>query len=90
MGLGFVPGSLNNVSVAGVSLDAKRRYRGGCFYTYAPYHALDLYVRGALAEFFCFVFPAHSLAAKNSWSGRAARSAAVFSLSLGALILTLA
>jgi len=26
------------------------------FYIYAPYHALDLYVRGALAEFYSFVF----------------------------------
>jgi len=26
------------------------------FYVYAPYHALDLYVRGALAEFYAFVF----------------------------------
>jgi len=26
------------------------------FYLYAPYHALDLYVRGALAEFYSFVF----------------------------------
>lgn len=34
--------------------------RAGLFaatlYTYAPYHALDIYVRGALAEFFSFVF----------------------------------
>lgn len=26
------------------------------FYIYTPYHALDLYVRGALAEFYSFVF----------------------------------
>lgn len=26
------------------------------FYIYTPYHALDLYVRGALAEFYAFVF----------------------------------
>ena len=26
------------------------------FYIYAPYHALDIYVRGALAEFYSFVF----------------------------------
>jgi hypothetical protein len=26
------------------------------FYIYAPYHSLDLYVRGALAEFYSFVF----------------------------------
>ncbi len=25
------------------------------FYTYAPYHSVDLYVRGALSEFFSFV-----------------------------------
>ena len=26
------------------------------FYTYAPYHSVDIYVRGALPEFFSFVF----------------------------------
>lgn len=26
------------------------------FYTFAPYHAVDIYVRGAFAEFFAFVF----------------------------------
>lgn len=31
-------------------------FLAAAFYTYAPYHALDAYVRGSLSEFFAFVF----------------------------------
>lgn len=56
MGLGFV------FSAIFIYLLAKEFFGkiGGLvtavFYLYAPYHSVDLYVRGALAEFFTFVF----------------------------------
>ena len=56
MGLGFV------LSAFFMYLWAKKHFGvlaglvSAALYTYAPYHAVDLYVRGAFAEFFSFVW----------------------------------
>jgi len=56
MGLGFV---LSGVFIYFLAKEFFGKVGGlvaAVFYIYAPYHSLDLYVRGALAEFYTFVF----------------------------------
>ncbi|HUS60366.1 MAG TPA: 6-pyruvoyl-tetrahydropterin synthase-related protein [Nevskiaceae bacterium] len=56
MGLGFL---LSGIFIYFLAKEFFGKVGGliaAVFYIYAPYHALDLYVRGALAEFYAFVF----------------------------------
>ena len=56
MGFGFV---LSAVSMYFFVKEMYGKFAGlisAVFYTYAPYHSVDLYVRGALPEFFSFAF----------------------------------
>jgi hypothetical protein len=58
-------------------------------YTYAPYHLVQIYVRGALAEFLALAwFPWVLLAFVKLWDDPKPRRAAWAALALGALILT--
>ena len=58
-------------------------------YTYAPYHLVQIYVRGALAEFLALAwFPWVFLAFVELWDDPRPRRAAWAALALGALLLT--
>ena len=58
-------------------------------YTYAPYHLVQIYVRGALAEFLALAwFPWVLLAFVELWDDPRPRRAAWAALALGALLLT--
>jgi hypothetical protein len=58
-------------------------------YTYAPYHLVQIYVRGALAEFLALAwFPWVLLAFVALWDDPRPRRAAWAALALGALLLT--
>lgn len=56
MGLGFVLSGVFMYLLANQFFNKAAALISAVFYIYAPYHALDLYVRGALAEFYAFVF----------------------------------
>jgi len=59
------------------------------FYTYAPYHAVDAYVRGALAELFAFVWlPLILLAIDKLWNKPKFRWFLTLIASYAALMLT--
>lgn len=56
MGLGFVLSAFFMYLWAKKHFGVLPGFVAAALYTYAPYHAVDLYVRGALAEFFSFVW----------------------------------
>lgn len=56
MGLGFLLSGLFSYLLAKEFFGKSGGLVTAVFYLYAPYHSLDLYVRGALAEFYAFVF----------------------------------
>lgn len=56
MGLGFLLSGIFIYFLAREFFDKAGSLIAAIFYIYAPYHALDLYVRGAFAEFYSFVF----------------------------------
>jgi len=56
MGLGFILSALFMYLWAKKHLGRLGGFVAATLYTYAPYHATDLYVRGAFAEFFSFVW----------------------------------
>lgn len=56
MGLGFFLSGILMYLLAKEFFDKIGGLVAAVFYIYAPYHALDLYVRGAFAEFYAFVF----------------------------------
>lgn len=56
MGLGFILSALFMYLWAKKHLGQLAGFVAAALYTYAPYHATDLYVRGAFAEFFSFVW----------------------------------
>lgn len=61
----------------------------GLVYVYAPYRAVDVFVRGALPEAFSFIFfPLIVFFLNNFIKQKSYRSLFLFSLSLAALILT--
>ena len=61
----------------------------GILYTYAPYHGVDLYVRGALAEFFSFVWiPAIFWTLDQAVEKRSYRWATLSGICFAFLILT--
>lgn len=58
-------------------------------YTYAPYHAVDVYVRGALPEFFSFAFiPAIFLVLLRNSRKQSIGNIVLFGLFVGGIILT--
>ncbi|HVZ12403.1 MAG TPA: hypothetical protein VG965_05215 [Patescibacteria group bacterium] len=60
-----------------------------CAYTFAPYHAVDIYVRGAFAEFFAFVFiPAIFWASYKLYKSSRPIFAIPLAISVGFLILS--
>ena len=56
MGLGFVLSAFFMYLWAKKHFGVLAGFVAAVLYTYSPYHAVDLYVRGALAEFFSFVW----------------------------------
>ncbi|MGE5041281.1 MAG: 6-pyruvoyl-tetrahydropterin synthase-related protein [Candidatus Levyibacteriota bacterium] len=61
----------------------------GIFYTYASYHAIDVYVRGAFAEFYAFVFlPLIFWASYKAATTRKWRYVAIGSLGTAGFILS--
>jgi len=89
MGLGFILSSFF------MFLWVRRHYGviAGIFaaflYTYAPYHAVDLYVRGALSEFFSFVWiPAVFWALDRVVEKKSVNSSLLAGLFLGFVFLT--
>lgn len=56
MGLGFILSGLFSYLLAKEFFGKIGGLVTAVFYIYAPYHSLDVYVRGALAEFYTFVF----------------------------------
>lgn len=56
MGLGFLLASIFMYLWVKNRMGSLAGIVAALLYTYAPYHAVDLYVRGALAEFFSFVW----------------------------------
>ncbi len=56
MGLGFILSGIFIYLLAKEFFGKVGGLGAAAFYIYAPYHALDLYVRGAFAEFYTFVF----------------------------------
>lgn len=62
---------------------------GAMLYTYAPYKAVDVYVRGAMGEFFALVFfPLIFLSIYKLIQTNKLKHIAFFALSLGLLLLT--
>lgn len=89
MGLGFV------FSALAMFIWVKKHYGlipgliAALIYTYAPYHAVDLYVRGALSEFFSFVWiPAIFWAFDECAEKKTFVSASIAGIFLSLLILT--
>ncbi|RIK26939.1 MAG: hypothetical protein DCC52_09805, partial [Chloroflexi bacterium] len=61
----------------------------GVAYLFAPYHVVDLYVRGAMPEFLAFVFPPFVLwAIYQIFSTRRAFYIPLAALAYGGMILT--
>lgn len=56
MGGGFIFAALSMYLFSKELFGKIPGFVASAFYTFAPYHALDLYVRGAVPEFFSFVF----------------------------------
>jgi uncharacterized membrane protein len=56
MGFGFIFSAVSMYFFVREMYGKIAGFVSSVFYTYAPYHSVDLYVRGALPEFFSFVF----------------------------------
>jgi hypothetical protein len=89
MGLGFV---LSGVFIYFLAKEFFGKVGGlvaAVFYIYAPYHSLDLYVRGALAEFYAFVFlPAVFWSTRKLIKEKSLRWVMINSLFLSCLLLS--
>lgn len=89
MGLGFILSALTMFYWVKSILDEKVAIVASVLYTYAPYHSVDLYVRGALAEFFSFIFfPLILLTIKSLFDYKSIKNTILFSLAMSGLILT--
>ena len=89
MALGFILAAISMYFFAKELLDKKSAILAALLYTYAPYHAVDLYVRGALAEFFSFIFfPLGLLGIRKLILAPSINSILFFTFSLSGLILT--
>lgn len=87
--LGFILSALFMYLFARLYLNEIGSLVASVAYTYAPYHAVDVYVRGALPEFWSFVFvPALFWSITKLVQTRGARYIITTSLFIGCLILT--
>ena len=87
--LGFFLASITMFFFVKDLFGSKAGLLAAVFYTYAPYHAVDLYVRGALAEFFSFVmFPLILLTTRRLGKNPNLNNLLLWTLSLSGLILT--
>lgn len=89
MGLGFLIASIGMYLLVKELLNKEGGVIAAVLYTYAPYHSVDIYVRGALAEFFSFVaFPFILLALRNLIKSPKIINSILLTISLSVLILT--
>lgn len=89
MGTGFIISGLTMFFLAKKFVNSKLALLAALLYIYAPYRSLDVYVRGALAESFAFVFyPLILLFIKNLSEKPNLRNLILLSLSTSGLILT--
>lgn len=89
MGLGLVLSSFSLFVLAGKFVSPKSALLASLLYLYAPYRSLDVYVRGALAESFAFVFyPLILFFIFNIFEKKNIRSFLFLSFSFAGLILT--
>jgi hypothetical protein len=93
LGTGLIASALALYALARLYVDRLPALVAACLYAYLPYHLLDLYVRGAVAEFLAFVwFPLILLAFHRLLDETAGRRwitwLAIAGLALAALILT--
>ncbi len=88
-GLGFVLSGLSMFFLARRFFGNVGGFLAAIFYIYAPYHSVDVYVRGALAESWALIFfPLIFLFAYNLSQSPTKKNVALFSLSLAGLFFT--
>lgn len=87
--VGWFASALGMYLFASRALDKNAGLVAGVAYVFAPYHVVDVYVRGAMPEFLAFVFPPFILwACYQIFATRRALYIPLAALAYGAMLLT--
>jgi len=89
MGLGMMLAGISMYLLASSIFSKKAGFLSAVLYLYAPYHAVDLYVRGAVGELFAYAFlPLPFWGLWGLYKTQKFRYAVVTSISLAAIIIS--